>query len=144
MTRAHTHTHLLSLKESRRNSGVSFGHCGRQTGSLCIAGHTLTKLPQSVPTQWKETLRLRAWRGTAGVCGCVHARTDMTPVDPDVAQTLHCAASTPSALIPPLRTFDVESHGWPFWCSLEQLKKTGKQNHVFTPHPVDVSDKVVT
>lgn len=118
-------THFLSLKGSRRNSGVPPRQSGRWTGSLCIVGHTLTKLPQSVLSLWRETLHPQASRGTAGACGCVHARTgraEMTPRRRLVAQTLHCVASKPS-LLPPLPTMsDVPSRGRHSWWSLGPLK----------------------
>lgn len=98
---------------------------GRWTGSLCIVGHTLTKLPQSVLSLWRETLHPQASRGTAWVCGCVHARTgwaEMTPRQGLVAQTLHCAASKPSLLPPLPTTSGVPSRGRHSWWSLGPLK----------------------
>lgn len=110
--------HFLSPKESHRNSDVLPRQSGRQTGSLCIEGRTLTKLPQSVQTLWRETLHPQASRGTAGVCGRVRARMGQL----SVAQTLCCAANKPSLLILPPRKSDVQSHGRHSRWSLAPLK----------------------
>ena len=133
-----TTTHFLSLKGSHRNSDVPPGQSGRRTGSLCTAVHTLTTLPQSVLTLWRETPRPQASRGTAGVRGCVRAtsrRAEVTP-DPHAAQTLHYAASTPSRPTPPPTRSDLQSCGRCSWCGLGSLKK--KINYLYksllSPH----------
>lgn len=113
--------HFLSPKGSHRNSAALPRQSCRQTGSLCNAGHTLAKLPQSVLTLWRETLHPQASRGTAGVCGC--ARRGGTQGPPLGAQTLHCAASTPSLLKPPTRKSDAQSRGRHFWCALGPLEE---------------------
>ena len=129
-------THFLSLKGSRRNSGVPPRRSGRQTGSLCIVGHTLTKLPQSVLTPWTETLRPQAARGTAGACGCGRAKATRRRLVG--AQTPRCAASKPSLLTPPPVRSDVQSRGRRSWWSLGPLtehrkshENSGKKKQVF-------------
>lgn len=117
------HTRFLSLKGSHRNSAVPPRQSGIQTGSLWIAGHSPAKLPQSVPSPWREILRRRSSRGSSGAHGCVRASRGRAETTPQIlAQTLCRAASKPSWPPPPPATSDGQICVRLFWWSLGPLK----------------------